>query len=88
MLARNRCRPVFAALSEAEALAVGNEFVNLLIRRLGHADAIALVEGKRMLELTGIAQDVERFLEQQAGEPFALASPIVAGGSRSLNDTR
>ncbi len=88
MLARNRCRPVFAALSEAEALAVGNEFVNLLIRRLGHADAIALVEGKRMLESTGIAQDVERFLEQQAGEPFALASPIVAGGSRSLNDTR
>jgi hypothetical protein len=84
MLARNGRRPVFSALSEDEALAVGNEFVNLLIRRLGHADTIALVEGKRMLDSTGITQEVEKFLEHQTGEPFELASPIVAGRARRL----
>lgn len=33
MLARNGCRLGFSALTEDEALAVGNELVNLLIRR-------------------------------------------------------
>jgi hypothetical protein len=84
MLARNSRRPVFSALSEDEALAVGNEFVNLLIRRLGHSDTIALVEGKRMLDSTGITHEVEKFLEHQAGEPFELASPIVASSARRL----
>ena len=84
MLARNGRRPVFSALSEDEALAVGNEFVNLLIRRLGHADTIALVEGKRMLDSTGITHEVETFLEHQTGEPFELASPIVAGRARRM----
>jgi hypothetical protein len=84
MLARNGRRPVFSALSEDEALAVGNEFVNLLVRRLGHADTIALVEGKRMLDSTGITHEVEKFLEHQTGEPFELASPIVAGRARRL----
>jgi hypothetical protein len=84
MLARNGRRPVFSALSEDEALAVGNEFVNLLIRRLGHADTIALVEGKRMLDSTGITREVETFLEHQTGEPFELASPIVTGRARRL----
>jgi hypothetical protein len=84
MLARNGRRPVFSALSEEEALAVGNEFVNLLIRRLGHADAIALVEGKRMLDSTGITHDVEKFLAQQPAPPFGLASSVVARRAQRL----
>jgi len=84
MLARNGRRPVFSALSEDEALAVGNEFVNLLIRRLGHADTIALVEGKQMLDSTGITHEVEKFLEHQTGEPFELGSPIVVSTARRM----
>lgn len=78
MLARNGCRPVFSALSEDEALAVGNEFVNLLIRRLGHADAVALVEGRRMMDAAGIAQDIEMLLKQRPTKPLELASLLVA----------
>jgi hypothetical protein len=78
MLARNGCRPVFSTLSEEEALAVGNEFVNLLIRRLGHVDAVALVEGKRMMDAAGIAQDLEKLLGRQPAEPLELATSFVA----------
>jgi hypothetical protein len=79
MLARNGHRPVFSALSEAEALAVGNEFVNLLTGRLGQADIVALVEGKRMLDSTGITQDVEKFLARQQVQPFELAASVAIG---------
>ena len=80
MLARNGRQPVFSALSEEEALVVGNEFVNLLIRRLGHADTVALVEGKRMMDAAGIAQDIETLLERQTTKPFELTSPFLASG--------
>lgn len=77
MLARIGCRPVFSTLSEAEALAVGNEFVNLLIRRFGHADAVALVEGKQMMDAAGIAEDIERIMGRSLAEPIELAiSPV------------
>lgn len=78
MLARNGHRPVFSTLSEEEALVVGSEFVNLLIRRLGQADAVALVEGKRMMDAAGIAQDIEALLGRQAAMPFELTSPFLA----------
>jgi hypothetical protein len=78
MLARNGWRPVFSALSEDEALAVGNEFVNLLIRRLGYTDAVALLEGRRMMDAAGIAQDIETLLKQNLAKPFELASELVA----------
>ena len=74
MLARIGCRPVFSTLSEAEALVVGNEFVNLLIRRLGHADAVALVEGKQMMEAAGIAEDIERLTQCPLAEPIVLTT--------------
>lgn len=45
MLSRNGRRPVFATLSEEEALAIGNEFVNLLMARLGRAETVDLIEG-------------------------------------------
>jgi hypothetical protein len=78
MLARNGWRPVFSALSEDEALAVGNEFVNLLIRRVGHTDAVALLEGRRMMDAAGIAKDIETLLKQHPAKPFELASALVA----------
>lgn len=78
MLARNGCRPVFSALSEDEALAVGNEFVNLLIKRLGHADAIGLVEGRRMMDAAGITRDMETLLKQRPTKPLDLAPLLVA----------
>jgi hypothetical protein len=78
MLARNGCRPIFSALSEEEALAVGNEFVNLLIWRLGHADAVALVEGRRMMDAAGIAQDIETLLKQRPPKPLEPASTFIA----------
>jgi hypothetical protein len=80
MLARNGRRPVFSTLSEEEALVVGNEFVNLLIRRLGQADAVALVEGKRMMDAAGIAQDIETLLGRHSTEPFVLTSSFLASG--------
>ena len=74
MLARIGCRPVFSTLSEAEALVAGNEFVNLLIRRFGHADAVALVEGKKMMDAAGIAEDVGQVIGHPLAEPIELAT--------------
>lgn len=85
MLARNGCRPVFSALSEDEALAVGNEFVNLLIKRVGHADAVALVEGKRMMDAAGIAHDIVTLLNQRSTKPFDLTSALVARPAARLH---
>lgn len=79
MLARNGCRPVFSTPSEEEALAVGNEFVNLLVRRFGHADAVALVEGRRMMEGAGIAHDLENLLKSQATAQLELQGSILDG---------
>lgn len=73
MLSHNGRRPVFATLSEDEALAVGNEFVNLLMARIGRAETVDLVEGRRMLESTGIEMDVDRLLAGQVGPPIKLA---------------
>lgn len=76
MLSRNGRRPVFATLSEDEALAVGNEFVTLLMARIGRAETVDLIEGRRMLESTGIEEDVDRLIAGQAEAPVKLASKI------------
>lgn len=76
MLTQNGRRPVFASLSEEEALAVGNEFVSLLISRVGHHDTIALIEGQRMLETAGIAKEIDRFLAGQRLEPMPQYSAM------------
>ena len=83
MLARNGCRPVFSTLTEEEALAVGNEFVNLLIRRRGHVDAVALVEGRRMIDAAGIAADIECVL----GRPYPAPLEPIASFVESRDDT-
>ena len=78
MLERNGGRPVFATLSEREALVVGNEFVNLLVKRFGHADAVALVEGRRLMDAAGILTDVEHLIERRHAEPLDIATPILS----------
>ena len=83
MLSRIGCRPVFSTLSEAEALAVGNEFVNLLIRRFGHADAVALVEGEKMMDAAGIAEDIEHVMRRPLAEPIELAT-LPVGARKGL----
>lgn len=62
LLSRNGRSAVFAALSESEALAVGNQFVELLMARIGRADTNALVEGRLLLDELGMTDDVERLL--------------------------
>ena len=50
---------------------MGNEFVNLLMARLGRADTVALMEGRLLLEASGITGDVEAILDHRA--PIRLA---------------
>ena len=78
MLARNGCRPVFSTLTEDEALAVGNELVNLLVKRFGHTDAVSLIEGERIMDASGIAEDVQRMLRNRPPEPLDHSSPLLA----------
>jgi hypothetical protein len=76
MLARNGRRPVFATLSEEEALAVGNEYTNFLIARAGYADTLALIEGKKLLTDCGIAKEADELLECRIGAPVELTRII------------
>ncbi len=62
LLSRNGRSAVFAALSESEALTVGNQFVELLMARVGRADTNALIEGRLLLEELGMTDEVERVL--------------------------
>lgn len=66
MLIRNDRTPVFATLTEDEALAAGNEMVAFLIARCGSADTVDLIEGRRMLESTGVVKDLEKMLTMMA----------------------
>lgn len=77
MLARNDRRPVFAALSEEEAVAVGNELVNFLYARLGPVESNRLIEGTRMLSAAGLADEMDLLLTDRLGAPVKLASLIV-----------
>lgn len=73
MLARNGRQPAFASLSESEALAVGNEFVELLMARAGRADTNALLEGRMLLDEIGFAPEVEKMLEMHAVKALPLS---------------
>jgi hypothetical protein len=88
MLSRNGRRPVFATLSEEEALAVGNEFVTLLIARIGRAETVDLIEGRRMLESTGIEEEVDRLIAGRPETPVRLdAARIAALAARATTST-
>lgn len=69
MLARNHRQPIFASLTDDEALAVGNELVNFLYARLGHHETNRLVEGSRVLLAAGIADDMDAMLAERTGTP-------------------
>lgn len=64
MLSRSGCKPVFATLSDAEALGVGNEFVSFLVARLGRVETAALMEGRRMLSGSGVVDEASEFLAE------------------------
>ena len=72
MLIRSGSQPVFATLSEEEALIVGNEFVNLLIKRFGHSDAVGLLTGQHMMNAAGIADDIKNVLKLPRAQPLNL----------------
>lgn len=81
MLTRNLREPLFASLSDDEALAVGNQMVTLLQARLGHHETNRLLEGTRLLEATGVADDVDRLIETRTSDPIKLTA--VFGGHRT-----
>ncbi len=72
MLALNGRKPVFATLSEEETIAVGNELTNLLLARVGRADTLALMEGKKLLSACGMSEEMDALLEQRLGKPLTL----------------
>lgn len=74
MLARNHRQPIFATLSDDEALAVGNELVNLLYARLGTHEAQQVIEGKHMLQAAGVGEEVDAMLTKQIGRPVRMTA--------------
>ncbi|MCC8397318.1 hypothetical protein LJ656_32605 [Paraburkholderia sp. MMS20-SJTR3] len=72
LLSRNGRSAVFASLSEAEALAVGNQFVELLMARVGRAEANALIEGRLLLDELGMLDEVDRLLPTNKATPAKL----------------
>lgn len=76
MLALNGRRPVFALLSETEALAVGNEYTSFLLARAGRENTLAVMEGKKLLRDCGIADEADRLLEDRTGAPVHLSNVI------------
>lgn len=77
MLARNHRAPVFAELTDAQALDVGNEVVNLLYARLGDREASNVIEGRRLLHAAGLDLELDALLNRE------LAAPIRLGSSRA-----
>lgn len=80
MLGRNGKRPIFATLTETEALEVGNQFVELLMARVGRDDANAIIEGKRMLDDSGLVSEIDLILRVHAS-----ACPVIR--YRSISGT-
>lgn len=76
MLARNERHPVFATLTDDQALAVGNEFVNFLYARLGSVESQRVLDGSRMLQATGMLDEIDTMLKQQIGSPVKMASLV------------
>lgn len=76
MLSKNDRRPIFATLSDDEALSVGNEFVTLLMTKLGKNNALSIIEGRQMLESTGIFEDIDKLLQLHIDKPIRLSSVI------------
>lgn len=76
MLAKNHRFPVFATLSDAETLSVGNELVNFLNARLGGNDAASVIEGTRLLQAVGIGEDLDALLGNWVETPIRMSTLI------------
>lgn len=76
MLSRNDRRPVFATLTDDQALAVGNELVNLLYARLGSIESQRIIDGSRMLEASGMLDEIDSMLEKRIEAPVKMASLV------------
>lgn len=76
MLTRNERPPVFATLTDDQALAVGNELVNFLYARLGSVESQRVLDGTRMLQATGMLDEIDTMLKQQISDPVKMASLI------------
>ncbi|MGA4313681.1 gamma-mobile-trio integrase GmtZ [Ralstonia nicotianae] len=72
MLARNDKPPIFAALSDGEALLVGNAMVAFLRARVGDSETERLIAGTRMLESAGLSDALDSLLADQVGVPARL----------------
>ncbi|TDG03937.1 hypothetical protein E1N52_32470 [Paraburkholderia guartelaensis] len=83
MLSTNSCRPVFAELSDDESLRVGNEFVTFLQRRVGRPDAGALIEGRHMLEDSGLKKELTSYLEELSGKRVAFSDVLARDNRRN-----
>ena len=77
MLSRNGCKPVFASLSDEEAMAVGNQLSTLLLAKLGRVEAANLIEGRRMLEGSGIFKDVQLMVQSHSELGFIPANATI-----------
>lgn len=87
MLAKNACRPIFAELTDDEALRVGNEFVTFLQARVGRAGAAELLEGRRVLNSAGMVNEIATHLEKLSSRPVLLSDvhqPVQGGTVRLL----
>jgi hypothetical protein len=67
MFSRNDKPPIFAALSDDEALLVGNAMVAFLLTRVGESETERLIAGTRMLESAGLSDDLDALLADQIG---------------------
>jgi len=63
MLRRNGYNPVFVEMTEADALAVGNQMAAFLYTRRGRENTNALLEGRETLRRLGIEADFMRALD-------------------------
>lgn len=74
MLTRNTRQPIFASLSDDEALGVGNQMMALLQARLGHHETHKLMEGKRLLAATGVAEELDVLIARGTSEAVKLGN--------------
>ena len=74
MLSRNMKQPIFATLSDQEALLVGNQMVALLFARLGQHETNRLIEGSRLLKASGLSNEIDAFLNAKVPESIKLSS--------------
>lgn len=74
MLTRNTRHPIFASLSDDEALGVGNQMMALLQARLGHHETHKLMEGKRLLAATGVAEELDVLIARGTSEAVKLGN--------------